>query len=77
VSAWRHGGRGRAAGTAAAGAAQFATFVLAGVGFAQKPGLARWGGLFQRASLAVGFGWLTAVCVRALRRTDQAPDRSR
>jgi hypothetical protein len=37
--------------------------------FAQRPGLVRWGGLFQRTSLAAGLGWFSAVCARTLRTT--------
>ena len=38
-----------------------AFFVLAGVGFAGKPVP---GGLYQRISLGIGLGWLTALLLR-------------
>lgn len=44
-----------------------ATMMLAGAGFGQTNRLGPFGGLLQRASIVSGFGWLTAVSVRALR----------
>jgi hypothetical protein len=41
------------------------TFGLFSAAFGQARGLAAWGGLFQRASIVTGFGWLTALFVRA------------
>lgn len=46
-------------------------FVLFGAAFAGRPRLARRGGVFQRISIATGFGWLTALSLRAL---CQSPD---
>ncbi|MCO1659616.1 DUF998 domain-containing protein [Pseudonocardia humida] len=66
VSALRPGERGWAAASGAAAAAHFAAFVAAGGGFAQRPRLVRWGGLFQRLSLAAGLGWFAALCTRAI-----------
>ncbi len=43
------------------------TFVLFGAAFVDAPGLVAWGGLFQRVSIAAGFGWLTALSMRARR----------
>lgn len=40
--------------------------VLFGAAFGGRPKLAGLGGLFQRLSIAFGFGWVTALCVRAL-----------
>ena len=39
-----------------------AFFVLAGAGFAGKPVP---GGLYQRISLGIGLGWVTALMLRA------------
>jgi hypothetical protein len=44
------------------------TAALAGEGFGQSPRLVNVGGLFQRVSIIAGFGWLSALSVRALRR---------
>lgn len=44
------------------------TMALAGAGFGQSTRLGGYGGLFQRASIITGFGWLTAVSARALKR---------
>jgi hypothetical protein len=41
------------------------TFVLFSAAFGQAPALVAWGGCFQRVSIATGFGWLTALSVRA------------
>lgn len=49
-----------------------ATMALAGAGFGQSPRLVNLGGLFQRASIITGFGWLSALSARALRRTPAA-----
>jgi hypothetical protein len=64
----RSGERGWMVFSLAAAVAQLGTFVLAGAGFAQRPAFVAYGGLAQRASLASGFGWLTAVAARALAR---------
>lgn len=48
------------------------TMALAGAGFSQSSRLAGYSGLFQRASIITGFGWLTAVSARALQRTSSA-----
>jgi hypothetical protein len=53
---------------AATAAAMPVAAALAGAGFGQPAGLGRYGGLFQRASIMVGFGWLTIVSARGLRR---------
>ena len=41
-------------------------FVLFGVAFGGVPRLAGQGGIFQRISIMTGFGWLSALSVRAL-----------
>ncbi|PKW17817.1 DUF998 domain-containing protein [Saccharopolyspora spinosa] len=48
-------------------------FVLAGVGFAQNPVLMPVGGLLQRLTLVVGFGWLAALAI-SLPRFPERPD---
>jgi hypothetical protein len=48
------------------------TCVLFGVAFAGAPQLVRREGLFQRISIATGFGWLSALSFRALRSALQA-----
>lgn len=56
--------RGRGAwrvASAASGAGMLATFVIAGAGFSGRPIS---GGLYQRISLAVGLGWVTALLLR-------------
>jgi hypothetical protein len=45
-----------------------ATTALAGAGFGQAPRLVNLAGLFQRASIVTGFGWLTALSAQALTR---------
>jgi hypothetical protein len=42
-------------------------FVLSSVGFEQAEGLVELAGLFQRAALIAGCGWLTLLAVRFLR----------
>jgi hypothetical protein len=44
-----------------------ATTALAGAGFNQSPRLVNLAGLFQRASIVTGFGWLTALSAQALK----------
>jgi hypothetical protein len=44
------------------------TVALAGASFSRSPGPGSYGGLFQRASIITGLGWLTAVSVRGLQR---------
>ena len=43
-------------------------FVLFGAALGGQPRLAGRGGVFQRISIATGFGWLSALCLRALRQ---------
>jgi hypothetical protein len=52
-----------------------ATTALAGAGFGQSPTLVNLAGLFQRASIVTGFGWLTALSVQALTRAPTASGR--
>jgi hypothetical protein len=51
---------------AATATTMLATTVLAGAGFDQSPRLVNLAGLFQRASIVTGFGWLTALSAQAL-----------
>jgi hypothetical protein len=43
-----------------------ASSVLFGAAFGGAPRLTAKGGIFQRISIATGFGWLTALSLRAL-----------
>ncbi len=72
---WRAGQRGFGLYSAGTAATMLATMVLAGAGFGQSPRLVHLGGLFQRASIITGFGWLTAVSARALRPAPTAQPR--
>jgi Protein of unknown function (DUF998) len=54
--------------SAATATTMLATTALAGAGFSQSPRLVNRAGLFQRASIMAGFGWLTALFARALKR---------
>ena len=62
--------RGWAWYSGASGALMAITFVLFAAAFGQAPRLAAWGGLIQRISVATGFGWLTALFVRARQDLD-------
>jgi hypothetical protein len=64
---WRGGQRGFALYSAGTALTMLGTMALAGAGFGQSPRLARLGGLFQRAAIISGFGWLSALSARALR----------
>lgn len=58
---------------AATATTMLATTALAGAGFGQSPRLVNLAGLFQRVSIATGFGWLTALSAQALTRAPSAP----
>jgi hypothetical protein len=62
--------------SAAAGVSMLATMGLAGAGFNQAPRLVNSAGLLQRAAIVTGFGWLTALSGRALRRSQHLSERS-
>jgi hypothetical protein len=66
---WRTGERRFGLYSAASGVATLAATVLAGAGFGQSPRLVGLAGLFQRVSIIAGFGWLTTLSARVLRRT--------
>ncbi len=57
---------------AATATTMLATMALAGGGFNQSPRLVDHAGLFQRASIVTGFGWLTTLSARALTRAPTA-----
>jgi len=71
----RAGRRGFGLYCAATATTMLATTALAGAGFNQSPRLANLAGLFQRASIVTGFGWLTALSAQALTRVSAAPAR--
>ncbi len=63
------GEHGWARYSAGSGLLMLPAFGLASAGFAQAKSLVSFGGLFQRVAVISGFGWLTALAVRALRRS--------
>jgi hypothetical protein len=69
----RTGHRGFGLYCAATATTMLAMMALAGAGFNQSPRLVNLAGLFQRASIVTGFGWLTALSGRALARTPATP----
>lgn len=48
-------------------------FALFGAAFGGSPRLAGLGGLWQRVSIAAGFGWLSALLLRALTSVNRRP----
>lgn len=58
---------GWAAASAGCGLLMLGSFAAATVGFSQHPALVNRAGLLQRLSVTAGFGWLSAVALRALR----------
>jgi hypothetical protein len=64
----RAGRRGFGRYCAGTATTMLATMALAGAGFNQSPRLVNLAGLFQRASIVTGFGWLTALSAQALTR---------
>jgi hypothetical protein len=71
TSGWqsaRAGHRGFGLYCAATATTMLGTMALAGVGFNQSPRLVNLAGLFQRASIVTGLGWLTALSAQALTR---------
>ncbi len=71
----RAGHRGFGVYDAATATTMLATMALAGPGFNQSPRLVNHAGWFQRASIIIGFGWLTALSARALTRAPAASAR--
>jgi hypothetical protein len=52
--------------SASSAIAMTSTFVLFGAAFGAAPRLAERGGVFQRLSIAAGFGWVSALSLRTL-----------
>ncbi|MFZ1992948.1 MAG: DUF998 domain-containing protein [Solirubrobacteraceae bacterium] len=75
VCAWRFhqdGRRGWGLYSAATGVSTLIGMALFGAGFSQaSPRLTDRAGLLQRATIATGFGWLTALSTRTLRRSSR------
>lgn len=67
VSAARRGEYRWATYSAGSAIGMTGAFMLFGAAFGGRAGLAGRGGVFQRISVATGFGWLTALSLRALR----------
>ncbi len=70
VYAWRFARSGEpvwALYSAASGVSMLASMGMAGAGFSQSPRFVRLAGLSQRVAIVAGLGWLTAICLRALR----------
>jgi hypothetical protein len=72
---WRAGEHRFGLYSAGTAVTMLATMALAGAGFGQSPRLVNLGGLFQRASIITGFGWLMTLSARALRRAPSAAAR--
>jgi hypothetical protein len=69
---WRTGHRGFGRYSAGTAVTMLTSMALAAGGFSQSPRLVRLGGLFQRVSIITGFGWLSVLSARALRRAPAA-----
>jgi Protein of unknown function (DUF998) len=65
--------RGWAIYSAATGVVSVAGFVLTSMAFSQAEGLVAFGGLLQRATVTVGWSWLTLLAVHLLRGLPQPP----
>jgi hypothetical membrane protein len=63
----RNGRTGWAFYSVASGVAFLITFVLASLAFGQMAGLVEIGGVLQRASIMIGWGWLTLLAIDLLR----------
>ncbi len=70
-AASRAGERNWAAASGGCGLLMLGCFGVASVGFSQHPALVDRAGLLQRLAVTAGFGWLTAVAVRALLASDR------
>lgn len=66
TSAARRGANRWASYSAGSAIAMIAATTLFGAAFGGAPRLAERGGLFQRVSITTGFGWLSALSLRAL-----------
>lgn len=49
-----------------AGLGMLVTFVLAGMGFTQNPGLVNFAGVFQRLSIIIGLTWIALLALRLM-----------
>jgi hypothetical protein len=67
------GQRGWAIYSAATGLVFVAGFVLASMAFNQAEPLVAFGGLFQRATITLGWTWLTLLAIHLLRSLPQPP----
>ncbi|MEQ4720210.1 DUF998 domain-containing protein [Nonomuraea sp. B19D2] len=67
------GERGWAVYSAVTGALIVIGFLLSGQAFAQVPGLLQIGGLLQRLTIAVGWGWLTLLALHLRNADNPAP----
>lgn len=67
------GQRGWAIYSAATGLVFMAGFVLATLAFSQAEPLVAFGGLFQRATITLGWTWLTLLAIHLLRGLPQPP----
>lgn len=65
----KHGARGWAWYSIGSALAMLLMFVLTSAAFSQVPALVEYGGLLQRATVSIGFAWLSALAIRTLRRT--------
>jgi hypothetical membrane protein len=68
------GSRGFAAYSAVTAVVFLTGFVLTSVGFTQNLTFAPIGGLLQRLTLVIGFGWLVALAARLIRRLPEPLD---
>ena len=76
ATALRHGDWRWASYSAASSLAMVGTFLLFASAFGTGSRVGRKGGLFQRLSIGAGFGWLTALSLRALSSSADWPNPS-
>jgi Protein of unknown function (DUF998) len=69
------GQRGWAIYSAATGVVFAAGFILTSMAFNQAEGLVEFGGLLQRATVTVGWAWLTLLAIHLLRGLPEPPTR--
>jgi hypothetical protein len=70
----RHKERGWATYSAVSGLGMLSTFALASMGFSQKEVFVEIAGALQRASIIIGFAWISSLAARALAGADEIPD---
>ena len=66
----RHKEGGWSTYSAVSGLGMLITFALASVGFSQKEGFVEIAGALQRASIIIGFTWISSLAARALAAAD-------